>query len=131
MESKEKSYTLWLLLIVLLLIINLALAHAGISINASFRILIVEVADRNEDPSERSVVEKSLRQGGMIKVNVELARKLEPGFDKLYAVSDSTGKFLTTPALLNWVSDQGWELRESSVGGFIFVKRWSPLQSFK
>jgi hypothetical protein len=130
MESKERSYTLWLLLIVLLLIANLALAHGGIAFNSSYRVLIVEVAGRNADISEKSVVERSLRQGGMITVDVDLARKFEASFDRLYAVSDSEGKFLTNPALLNWVSDQGWELRDISGGGFIFVKRWSPLQSF-
>ncbi|QPB72238.1 hypothetical protein D5125_17045 [Magnetovirga frankeli] len=116
---------LWYAL-VLLLLVNMFFFYDA-AIDSSYRILIVKIEDRDSEISEIPVILESLRKGGMININVEIARKIKPNFDELYAITDSEGMFRGGPALLNWVSDHGWKFTSTTMGDSVFTKKWSIL----
>ena len=66
--------------------------------------------------------EKSLKKGGSITINVDLARKIDENFDEKYAVMNSEGTFFTRPALLNFIGDNGWNYNGGGLGSYIFTQ---------
>ena len=77
-------------------------------------ILIVEIYGENtfgsDEVSEENQIKVALEKGGNVTLNVEVLRKIDSTFDSKYTASNSEGKFLTRPAILNFVGGQGYNL---------------------
>ena len=88
------------------------------------KVLIVILKDKENETSEVSLIKQAFNKGGRIILDVEVAREIDKEFDEKYAASGSDGKFLVTPAVLNFVGGQGWNLLQMQPLGqqFIFVK---------
>lgn len=87
------------------------LSLSGCSSNKGERVLIAQF--RADDSSNAQFVKETLRMGGEITLNVETAREIDPDFDNKYAVSDKDGKFLTRPALINFIAGNGWNFKQT------------------
>ncbi|MFW6311486.1 MAG: hypothetical protein ACOC1K_04545 [Nanoarchaeota archaeon] len=128
--SKEENINFYkwykvLKIFVFLLLLVAVMYNSGFIFGNSYRVLMVEVGDDGSDEiSERKVIEESIKRGGYIIIDVSTIRSIDKNFDDKYTVARNDGKFLIAPALLNWVSDHSWELKESRIGGtFIFEKK--------
>lgn len=85
-------------------------------------ILIVKI-EREQDVKNTDMVLKSLESGGMIFLDVDTCRAIDPDFDMKFAIESENGKFYTLPAILNFVASKGWNLHESTLNTYIFKKR--------
>ena len=87
------------------------------------KILIVKLSNDKDELSEQAVIKESLEKGGLITINVELARKIDKHFDQRFAISDTDGNFLTKSALLNFIGFNGWKYNSgNSIGGYYFTQ---------
>ena len=87
------------------------------------KVLIVLLKDKENEVSEVSLIKKAFDKGGRIVLDVDVAREIDKGFDEKYTATGSDGKFLVTPAILNFVGGQGWNLLQMQLGPqYIFVK---------
>ena len=101
---------------------SFSLFGGGDSNNGS-KILIVRIADKENEVSDITQINNALNIGGGIVLNVDVARKLDSNFDSKYAAFDKDNRFLTLPALLNFVGGQGWYFVQMQLGPqYIFVK---------
>jgi hypothetical protein len=98
------------------------LVMTGCTGNNGDKILIVEISKEKDELSEQEVIEKSLKKGGMITINVDLARKIDENFDEKYAVMNSEGTFFSNPALLNFIGDNGWNYNSGGLGSYYFTQ---------
>ena len=98
------------------------LSMTGCIGNNGDKILIVEISKDKDELSEQAVIKESLKKGGSITINVDLARKIDKNFDEKYAVMNSAGSFFTRPALLNFIGDNGWKYNQGGLGSYIFTQ---------
>ena len=118
--------------IILALILAVFTVLSSYSTAASFsltgskgcKVLIVILKDKENQVSDETMIKQALDKGGFITLDVEIARKLDKEFDQKYTATGSDDKFLVTPAILNFVGGQGWNLLQMQPLGqqFIFVK---------
>jgi hypothetical protein len=85
------------------------------------KILFVDYEDDVSKVNNESFIKEALEKGGSISVNVDVLRKIDPDFDKKYAVLDEKGEFLVKPAVLNFIGGQGWHLNSFGMV-IVFVK---------
>lgn len=86
-------------------------------------VLIVKVDTEADSIQNAEMIMKSLKSGGMVCLNVDICRELDPDFDREYAVAGADGKFYGLPATLNFVASKGWKLQEVIAGTYLFRKR--------
>ena len=91
--------------------------------NKGDKILIVEIAEKNADVSDVSLVKEALTRGGMIVISVDIARQIDSEFDEKYTTSGNSDSFLITPALLNFVGGNGWSFVQTTVRNEYFFVR--------
>jgi len=108
--------------IVIVCSIFIFLAMTGCTGNNGDKVLFVEISKEKDELSEQAVIKESLKKGGAITINVELARKIDEKFDEKYAVYDSKNLFFTRPALLNFIGDNGWNYNSGGLGSYIFTQ---------
>ena len=76
------------------------------------KVLIVQLSSSPSGLAADSVyIEKALKNGGMIVLNPDIVRKVDPDWIKKYDITDAEGNYLTYPMMLNWVSAKGWKLQ--------------------
>lgn len=56
-------------------------------------------------------IRKAMENGGLIRLNADTVRNLDPEWSKKYDTTDNEGSFLVLPMVLNWVSSKGWKLQ--------------------
>jgi hypothetical protein len=94
------------------------------------KILIVDIKGGSnfdeDDISEVGLIKKALEKGGALTLDVAVLRTIDSEFDSKFTASNSEGKFLVIPAILNFVGGQGWHLLQvlelSDTPQYIFVK---------
>ena len=87
--------------------------------------LLVEFnPDRKSDVSPANYVRNALKTGGFIKIDSDVCEKVDANYPDKYS-TDNNGRFYTTPAMMNFVGENGWKLRTVDRGTYIFVKEKS------
>ncbi len=112
--------------LLLLLLLQIWQSHSFGIIPSSSRVLVVQLSQDMDDISDKTQVENALKNGGMIKVDVE---KLTNSFGyeyQYYGASDSEGTFYTLGGVLNYIASKGWTLVQPPTTGlsdmYYFVK---------
>lgn len=75
------------------------------------RVLIVKFCDEDEKTDLKQIKE-GLIKGGYIEINSDSIMSIDPEFDSKYANTNSANKYYIKPALLNFVSGQGWRFQQ-------------------
>ena len=78
----------------------------------SHKVLIVTF-DKNPSgvAADKAYIKKALKNGGLICVNADTVRSLDPEWLAKYDTANSEGTYLVRPMVLNWVSSKGWQLQ--------------------
>jgi hypothetical protein len=85
-------------------------------------LLIVEIVDADsQEASSADYVRESIEKGGSIKINVGVAREVDPNFDR-FAVSNEEGMFIIAPTIATWLGGSGWKFQSSVLSSMYFVR---------
>lgn len=86
------------------------------------KILIVRIERGSDFPSDTTTIRNAFVVGGQITLGVEVLRELDRRFDDRFTASSYDRRFLTRPAILNFVGGQGWRLLQVNGNEYIFVR---------
>jgi hypothetical protein len=110
----------------LVVYVLLAIGVASIVGSRSFvenRVLIVRIADTDEDSHGIELFKKALKQGGEVEITVSEIRDEFSEFESDYAITSEDGTYYVRGTILNFVAGHGWRLHSIFEDGIIFQKK--------
>ncbi len=140
-RPSKKFFVISLISLLLSLICTLGVAYLAFScyqqsvtedtyeLNQQTQLLIVEInADlTNDQISDSTQIKNALKNGGQIRLNMD---SLDSSIDSAignYGASDAEGNYWVFGALMNYISNQGWELVQAPSSGlsdeYYFVRQ--------
>jgi len=110
------------LFVCLLIFFAFIISGCGKSGNhAGNHVLIVQIEDSTTDSYGIKLFNQALKSGGQVPITVSEIRSAYPDFEEKYTIAKN-GEYYTQGAVINFITDHGWQFKSRDFGGIVFVK---------